>query len=201
MGLQKNRRKRVGDTLNNNFILDYKDLLDEALKYKRAKREKTVFSIGGKGYYENPISDVLAFFIDPREEHKFETLLLSSIFKLLNITNNNVNLDKDSVEIVEREAVTPNGNRIDLIVVGKDWVLVIENKIYHDLLNPLGDYESYIKSRYPDKTAYYAILSINEIYGIPDPWENIFYEDLKVKIMNNAGPYMFNSTNAKWIII
>jgi hypothetical protein len=155
-----------------------------------------VFSIGGRGHYENPISDVLAFFIDPKEEHKFEILLLSSFFKLLNISTENINLH--AVEAVEREAVTTKGNRIDLIVVGEDWVLVIENKIYHDLLNPLDDYEFYIKTRFPDKTAYHTILSINEIHGVPEPWDNILYQDLQVEIKKNAGRYMFNSTNAKW---
>lgn len=180
----------------NDFLLEYNELLEEAMKYKQDKREKTVFSIGGRGHYENPISDVIAFFIDPREEHKFETLMLASFLKLLN--NSNINIHGGSVEAVEREAVTPKGNRIDLVVVGEEWVLVIENKIYHDLLNPLDDYESYIKAKYPDKEAYYTILSINEIYGVPNPWKNILYQDLQAEVKNNAGPYMFNSTNAKW---
>ncbi|MCH6269361.1 PD-(D/E)XK nuclease family protein [Neobacillus citreus] len=182
-----------------NIFLEYKDIIEKATRFKQAKREKTVFSIGGRGHYENPISDVLAFFIDSREEHGFGTLLLSSIINLLNISNEITNLDAEFIEVVEREAITANGNRIDLVIAGSDWVLVIENKIYHYLNNPLNDYESYINTRYPDKTPYYAILSINEIYGVPAPWKNILYHDLIFEVKKNAGPYMFNSTNGKWL--
>lgn len=181
---------------HSNLLLQYKELVESGLHFRKIKREKTVFSIGGRGHYENPISDVLAFFIDPREEHKFEMLLLSSFIRLLNIEQKN--LDLSSVELIEREAVTSKGNRIDLVIVGEEWVLVIENKIYHDLLNPLKDYEFYITSKYPNKTPYYAILSINPINGVQSPWKNILYQDLISEVKKHAGPYMFHSTNAKW---
>ncbi len=181
---------------HSNLLIEYKELVENGMRFKKPQKIKTIFSIGGRGHYENPISDIIAFFIDPREEHQFETLLLSTIFTLLN--HKHMNLDQGTVELVEREAVTPAGNRIDLVVVGGEWVLVIENKIYHDLLNPLKDYENYITSKYPDKTPYYAILSINQVNGIPSPWENILYQDFIIEIKNQAGPYMFHSQSAKW---
>ncbi|UTR10158.1 PD-(D/E)XK nuclease family protein [Evansella sp. LMS18] len=179
------------------LIEKYEELLEESAKYKQPKREKTVFSIGGRGHYENPVSDVLAFFTDPREEHQFGTLLLSSILRLLNI-DEEIDFESDTVEVVEREAVTQKGNRIDLVIAGEGWVLAIENKIYHELLNPLEDYEEFIQSRYPGKAAYYAILSINKTNPVSNEWKNILYKDLHAEVKNNAGPYMFNSSNAKW---
>ncbi|WP_167553188.1 PD-(D/E)XK nuclease family protein [Evansella clarkii] len=184
--------------LNHTDLIDkYKALLEESAKYKQPKREKTVFSIGGRGHYENPVSDVLAFFTDPGEEHQFGTLMLSSILRLLNI-DEEIDLESDTVEVVEREAVTQKGNRLDLVIAGEEWVLAIENKIYHELLNPLEDYEEYIQARFPGKTPYYAILSMKKINPPTDQWTNILYKELVTEVKNNAGPYMFNSSNAKW---
>ncbi|SOC41001.1 PDDEXK-like family protein [Ureibacillus acetophenoni] len=177
-------------------ILEYKDILENMKKFVRPKREKTVFSIGGRGHYENPISDVLAFFLDPNEEHQFDTLFLSSFIKVVGKEFESV--EASQIEKIEREVVTHSGNRIDLIVESENWVLIIENKIYHSLLNPLEDYEDYIKMKYPHKQPIFALLSINEISNIPPNWTSVLYYDFISEIKKQAGPYMFNGNSAKW---
>jgi len=177
-------------------ILKYYELLENIKEFIKPKKEKTVFSIGGRGHYENPISDVLAFFLDPNEEHKFDTLVLSSFLKALKKDLGNI--EKNSIELIEREVVTRSGNRIDLVIVSENWVMIIENKIYHTLLNPLDDYESYVAYKYPDKKRILAILSVSELSNTPLKWDNILYQDLISEIKKQAGPYLFNSNNAKW---
>jgi len=52
--------------------MDYENLkqkLEEAKSFFQPEIEKTIFSVGGRGYYENPISDILAFFFNPQEVH------------------------------------------------------------------------------------------------------------------------------------
>jgi hypothetical protein len=178
---------------NRQIIQEYSKLLDNVKRFVQPKREKTVFSIGGRGHYENPVSDVLSFFIDPREEHQFRNLFLSCFFKLLNSE-----LEVETIEWIEREAITKAGNRIDLVVVSESWVLIIENKIYHSLLNPLNDYEAYAQEMYPDKRHLLVVLSIGEQPNIPLNWQSILYRDLLIEIKKEAGPYLFDSRNAKW---
>ncbi|MGX6444018.1 PDDEXK-like family protein [Neobacillus sp. K501] len=177
-------------------IVKYNELLEGMKKFVRPKKEKTVFSIGGRGHYENPISDVLSFFLDPREEHQFETLFLSSFLKILGKEIDDI--EENPIEVIEREAITDAGNRIDLVLASENWVLLIENKIYHSLLNPLDDYEFYVKEKYPDKEPILVILSIFELTNIPLNWHGVLYQELISEIKKQSGPYMFNSGNAKW---
>jgi hypothetical protein len=46
---------------------------------KSITREKTIFDIGGKGYFENPLTDLLAFYSDPDEEHGFGDILIQEL--------------------------------------------------------------------------------------------------------------------------
>jgi hypothetical protein len=187
----------MDDLTHKKHLLQYIELLEKVQKYKQPKREKTVFSIGGRGHYENPISDVLSFFLHPSEEHQFESLFLFSFLKTMNL-DPDVYLANSSVERIEREVITPSGNRIDLAVVAEDWVLVIENKIYHHLANPLEDYVAYVKDHYPKKKQLFAILSINQLTIIPEKWENIVYSSFINEVKKNAGPYLFNGKLTKW---
>ena len=155
-----------------------------------------MFSIGGRGHYENPISDVMAFFLDPNEEHSFGTLFLTSF---LNVLGKDLeNIEESPIEEIEREAITLAGNRIDLVVVSEKWVLIIENKIYHALHNPLDDYELYAKDKYPNKEHILVVLSINGFPGIPGNWHNILYHELIWEIKKQAGPHLLTPSNTKW---
>lgn len=132
-------------------------LLENAKRYFPVEKEKTIFSIGGRGFYENPISDVLAFFIDSQEVHGFGTLFIDSFFDALNFS-----ASVDDISMIaspRREISTTNNNRIDLLIEGEDWVLIIENKIYHSQNNPFSEYEEYIVKKYPEKKLLFSILS------------------------------------------
>ena len=41
---------------------DFAELIKEVTKIELPDLEKTIFSIGGRGHYENPTSDILAFY-------------------------------------------------------------------------------------------------------------------------------------------
>ena len=44
---------------------DFAELIKEVTKIELPDLEKTIFSIGGRGHYENPTSDILAFYPIP----------------------------------------------------------------------------------------------------------------------------------------
>lgn len=174
----------------------YEDLLSEAQKLKRPQVEKNVFSIGGRGHYENPISDILAFFIDPTEEHGFGELILKSLFDA-------AKEKAPLLELVEppgREEYTDSGNRIDIIAVGGDWVLVIENKIRHNPINPFEEYEAYISKNHEKKRQIKVLLSIKDAKP-PEGWIGITYKTFIEHIKKNIGSYLITASNNKWHVI
>ena len=62
---------------------DLEKFLQMAATHRVPPKERTIFSIGGRGYYENAASDMLAFFLRPHEEHGFGTIFLSVFFECM----------------------------------------------------------------------------------------------------------------------
>lgn len=124
---------------------------------RQSQSEATFLSIGGRGYYENPASDLLRFFLIPRNAHELGTLFLEA---LLEVTG--VSVPKSSLPTVEvqREVHTVSGNRIDLLLKADGWLMLIENKIWHEQINPFEDYEALAKQRMSTGDQdYYVVLS------------------------------------------
>ena len=138
--------------------------------------ETNVFSIGGRGYYENPTSDMLAFFCNSKKEHELGNLVSNALFEALG-------LDAFEVISTEREVNTGKG-RIDLLLVGNNHVMTIENKIYHHIEdNPLDSYEKYINNSHSGKEHSFVVLS-------PDGkrkggWTPLRYSDFTKQVRNN----------------
>ncbi|WP_457746553.1 PDDEXK-like family protein [Sulfurimonas sp.] len=172
-------------------------LLEIATQYFPSENEKTIFSIGGRGFYENPISDVLAFFLDSQEVHGFGTLFVDSFFDSMNYSIENTG----TINPPLREVSTLNNNRIDLLIEGEDWVLIIENKIYHTQNNPFGDYEKYIDEKYPNKKLIFTILSPSG-NSTKSNWKGISYKELIASIKENKKQAMDLSQKnySKWMV-
>ena len=130
-------------------------MLNEASSVYTPPPEQTLFSVGGRGHYENPTSDLLAFFMKPKAEHGLGDMFLTSFLECLGASE----LCLQSLESVtiDRE-VTYKGGRIDLVIQGHGWCLIIENKIFHSPVNPFDLYEEYARTL-PGITKQFAILS------------------------------------------
>ena len=159
-------------------------------------REKTIFSIGGRGHYENPISTVLAFYLDPNEEHGLRDLVLQT---LLVAADSCLKIERKKFTSfsVEREVSTGKG-RIDLLVECDDWVLAIENKIYHVPINPFDDYKKYIKEKY-DKFDFILLSpkgdKANDKGG---DWKSVNYKDFIKQIESDLGFALIKQPINKW---
>jgi len=174
----------------------YIELLREVENLREPIVEKNIFSIGGRGHYENPISDILAFFIHPREQHGFGTLFLDAIFDLSEVKPEVIELTSEP----RREEVSNAGNRLDIIAEAEDWILVIENKIRHHACNPFSDYQKYISERYNKSAYFYILLTINEEHP-PEGWINITYKSLFSSIARLLGPFVLTNAVNKWHVI
>lgn len=148
------------------------NLLEEvrALNLPPTKSEATLFSVLGRSHHENPLTDALKFFMNPSEEHGFGTLFLEAFFACLP-KGTVVPSDLHHADEPTREVVTGAGNRIDLIIPSSNWVLVIEHKIFHQVLNPLDEYQKFIKESFPNRICYFALLGISEDTQVQSwPW-------------------------------
>ncbi len=171
--------------------------------------ERTIFDIGLKGHYENPMSDILSFYLNPREAHSLGDLTLQSLLKtsvnaaardvrwqtphdtLCDILNGQLDLSAPPT----RETI----NRIDLVLEGQDWIIAIENKVYH---SPNNDFESYVQAihdydRRAKRKKVFLILSPYEVKK-PD-WIWVNTADFIREIERNIAQNTAINTPDKWV--
>jgi hypothetical protein len=181
----------------NELYINYSELLRRSTRFIKEPKEKNVFSIGAGGHYENPISDLLAFFLNPSEEHKLGKLFLESLFECIKINKHPI---LEIANVPSRENVTDKGNRIDILIEGIDWIIVIENKIFHRANNPFDDYENFVKGKYQGHEYYFILLSVKrEIW--PENWFHIQYGKFIEVVKKNLGFFSLQAKNNKWIVI
>ncbi|UOG91648.1 MAG: PD-(D/E)XK nuclease family protein [Candidatus Thiothrix sulfatifontis] len=179
----------------NNFH-QLEQILRESRKHIISPQEKTIFSIGGKGHYENPISDILAFFLNPYEEHGLKDLVLSSL-------NDSANLKLESLKLLSqplRENATQNNKRIDIVLEFDKQVILIENKVRHVANNPFDLYENHFKEKFEDKQHVFILLSPKKEKSPNDKWIVLSYENLIDKIESKLGTYILKNSYNKWIV-
>ena len=138
-------------------------------------RQKTFFSIGGRGHWENPASDVLAFFLTPREEHGFGSLFLRVFFACLGVDTAGLDLDTGVQVRVEERLLTEE--RIDLVLRAPAWVIAIENKIYHWAANDFEAYASHIRRVADAGQQVHLALLAPECIEVNPSWQPVTYRD------------------------
>ncbi|MGJ8656656.1 MAG: PD-(D/E)XK nuclease family protein [Akkermansiaceae bacterium] len=182
-------------------------------------QNRTIMQVAGYPHYENVCSNILAFFIDPEEEHELNDLLLQSLFKVIHKSLHAPSEDEDlpSLEIpsfdsvnIEREYTTDGNKRIDLVVTGENFIIGIENKIYHWLANDLNHYSKALKqcaAVEKKKSSSEALPSIfKTVLGLhPIPrmslsggFTSITYKDLWQEVQQELGHYLPNASQ-KWV--
>jgi len=158
-------------------------------------KEPTLFSVGGRGYYENPATDLLAFFLKPHADHGLKDLFLLTFLECLG--EGHLQLGTSDVEVTP-QVQTGDGKWIDLQVVGPDWCLIIENKIYHLRNNPFESYEEHAK-KFGKRTLLRAILSpdgTSEWCG----WTAVSHQQYCQALRERMAASFFNSPLSKWHI-
>ena len=167
--------------------------------------ETTIFGIGSRGYYENPTTDILAFFIDDNAAHGLGSLVLEALITTL--TSDLNSLDNSLSSPPQREVVIEAG-RIDMLLENEQWVMVIENKIFHQQNNPFAAYENFIHSKYPDKGAvskkkkFFVVLSPSGSTPPQHPaWVGVSYPALITAIKQKLAEHFMAQPLNKWIVL
>lgn len=180
----------------------FQELLGRAKQLpSRSQREENIFSVGARGHYENPVSDLLAFFIDPSAAHGMENRVLQALLNCIKQDPDQYieRIDASLIKPPEREGVTNNSKRIDLLLESEKWVMLIENKIYHHLNNPLETYAQWANKKFQGKEVILLVLSIEG--AKPERWAGVswkrFLDELK-SVMSNS--FSFGELN-KWHVL
>lgn len=151
--------------------------------------------------FEEICSKLLSFYFSPNNEHRFKDLLLKSLFQTLP-DSDNFQYSTNKIKVIEEE--NAEGKRIDLVIVGDNFVIGIENKITADLYNPLDIYRKRLNDYKKDFTIG-IVLSIRKITKVSErrllidnQFVNILYSDLFLRIKQNIGFYI-NQCNNKYL--
>lgn len=173
----------------------YLELLSGFESLPKRVRSESIFDIAGYPHYENVASNILAFFLNPNNEHGLGQLILSSLLNLAAASEIN-----QSVVNVEREFPTINGGRLDILIETDNQLIGIENKIYHYLANDLEDYSKSLHNRAQQK----QLTVIKIILGIRKEQESfdfisITYDELFSKVKERLGSYATTSSQ-KWLL-
>ena len=118
------------------FLEEVKEICE-----KIPKKEKTFMEISGYPHYENVCSNILAFYFNPKEEHKLNDIMLTALLDVAKEKNvkADTNINASNINVF-REFTTENGNRIDIVMQSDEIVIGIENKIMAEVYNDLTDY-------------------------------------------------------------
>lgn len=172
----------------------FKTLIDNFNKLPKSdKILPTYLELSGQPHFENVCSNILAFYFNTNESHGLKDLVLKSFIECI---DENILIENDIETIsIERELGVDDKKRIDIIVECSDFVIVIENKIYHELINDLFIYEKSIKNIYPNKKHIFIVLSLKEEKPNNEKFSPITYEQFFNKLKNNIGSYFVNSNN------
>ena len=111
-------------------------LVYRAIPKERPRR--TFMDVAGFPRRENVCSNILAFYLNPSEEHGLGDLVLSSFLGMTGTYGQDLPL-LDRVT-VRREVWTTAGKRMDVVVEHQEFAIGIENKIDHWLANDLVEY-------------------------------------------------------------
>ncbi|KAB2331285.1 PD-(D/E)XK nuclease family protein [Bacillus mesophilum] len=146
-------------------------------------------------HYEIRHSNVLAWLLDPEENHQFGSFFIKKVFSRLLIKNENeeklVNIDFLQIlsssltdTLVSREVKTSNGRYIDLLleVPSLKVLLVIENKFHaSESENQLIDYLKYVSEQYKGYTIIPVYLTLtSDIPSHPEYWSLDYHDILDI---------------------
>lgn len=129
--------------LDDQLINKYENLLLKAQKYKMPEREMTIFDTALKNHHENPITELLAFFLDPNEKHGLGSSFYNGFVEAIKYHEKYSEFEFGEILKVVTQHSTDKGNRIDLWFETDTALVIVEVKVHHIQNNPFKDYVSW----------------------------------------------------------
>ncbi|WP_312300207.1 PD-(D/E)XK nuclease family protein [Stutzerimonas nitrititolerans] len=174
---------------------------------ERPQGEINFFSSGGRGYLENPTSDLMALFMggNPQVPCWLSKALLHCLAgRGLIETSDLEQVDWRSVaaerEVVYKADQAEASKRLDLLVEGNSFVLGIENKVYAGAAsNPFGIYEALLEARSDNRRIFQCVLRPEaKTCDVPPNWPVITYDELATQALALYGTEVAVHPFSKW---
>lgn len=180
-----------------NKIQKFEELLNEfEEKYNKDnnKPEKTFLQIEKVPKSELVSSNILAFYLNPKEEHGLGDLCVKALIKSANISYDG---DLNNIR-VHREYRTPTEKYMDIVLNDDEIAICIENKIFSGVDNDLENYSDTTNNI--NANNYKIILSINDESKVATKHNfiNLTYKEFCEQLKNDISN-VFNDRN-KWHI-
>ncbi|MGM8225251.1 PD-(D/E)XK nuclease family protein [Cellvibrio sp. ARAG 10.3] len=156
---------------------------------------ESIFDVAGYPHYENVCSNILAFYLNPNNEHGLGSLLFSSLMSLAESDDSSQGNFQ-----VYREYSTKKGGRLDLLIETDNQLIGIENKVFHELRNDLYDYSRTIDEISGQKklSPVKIVLSI-KAHAVDNGFVGITYKNFIAEIRQRLGLYAGKSSQ-KWLL-
>lgn len=160
---------------------------------------KSIIDIAGLSYREVINSNLLAYFLDPNEEHNLSEVFFRSLIEIISQEHSLFDvLSASSMDYnVDREVTTNRGGRIDLVLhyspedqesENDSWAIIIENKIHAKLYNELEDYWNSINA----DTKIGVILSFKPEEDTSGKFTNVLHTDFAENLQRNLVDYFLD---------
>ena len=169
-------------------IKSLQKILDDFGELKIKERTgTTLLEIARCPHLENVWTNVLAFYLNPNNEHKLYDLILKSMFTAAKKDVPIINYSNISVWT---QYQTEIGNYMDIVVSADNFILGIENKVGADLYNDLRDYSKTIDDLAKGQSlpSFKIVLSKFQT-PTSNGFDNVTYSELIKTIRGNMGDY------------
>lgn len=160
---------------------------------KIKKQPKTFLGIAKQPHYENVMSNILAFYFDPNEEHNLQDLFTASFLELIGEQDRykeTIKTFEFSDYRVQTEVSTTKGGRIDILLHNNEKAIIIENKVYHHLkYNDLEDYWTSTKHNLKATERIGVVLSLRKENVSHPHFINITHRKFLTRVIKNLKDY------------
>lgn len=194
--------------LEDQLIQKYENILLKAQQYKAPEREITIFDTALKSHHENPITELLAFFLDPNEKHSLNSGFYDGFIEAIKQHEKYSEFEFGEVLEVVTQQITDKGKFIDLWLETDTALIVVEVKVYHTQNNPFKEYLSWANKKLKDinktkqetgieKKLVPLVFSPNGYTNI-EGWLGLSYSDFTTQLKQTLGMQIINNPLNKW---
>lgn len=192
--------------IEDQLIQKYENLLLKAQQYKKPEREMTIFDTALNNHHENPITELLAFFLNPNEKHQLGDSFYQGFIAALKQYEQYQDFEFGEFKQLSTQQVTDQGKFIDLWVETDNALIIVEVKVYHHQNNPFKEYEAWANKKIEYKNRQDQEKRLISIVLCPNGkctianWLGLSYTQLTTSIKPHVSQYAFNQTLNKWAV-
>ena len=195
--------------LTNEEVENYEYFFYKALGFSTPKKEATIFDTALKSHFENPITELIAFFINPNESHGLGDSFYNGFISSLNALDELRDFEFGQFNAISTQETTTSGKRIDLWVETDTALIIVELKVNHIQNNPFKDYARWGNNKLKQINKETERLSKGEkklvtlvlsLYGESEEegWYAFSYNHLTEYIRGELAIQLLNSPLNKW---